>query len=66
LPTSALRGVKNLLTNIEGKIKCGISKLKGTRKLLVGIIGVNFFFDEENCEEKYRRYLIASWFRRKF
>jgi hypothetical protein len=48
LPASTLTGVKNLLTNMEGKMKGGINKLKDTRKLLVGIIGVNVFVDEEN------------------
>ena len=52
LPASTLRRVKNLLVNIKGKMKGGISKLKDTCKLLVGIIGVNFFGYKESCEEK--------------
>jgi len=40
-------------------MKGGISKLNDTCKRLVGIVGVNFFGDKENCEEKYRSFLIA-------
>lgn len=64
--TSTLRRVKNLLVKIESKMKGEISKLNDTCKLLVSIIGVNFFGDKGNCEEKYRRFLIGSWLRMKF
>jgi hypothetical protein len=47
-------------------MKGGLNKLKVICKLLVGITGVIFFGDKENCEEKYRRFLIVSWFKRKF
>lgn len=40
-------------------MKRGLSKLKDTCKLLVGVIGVNLFGDKGNCEEKYRRIVIA-------
>ena len=40
---------------MEGRI----IKLNNTCKLLVGIVGVNFFGDRENCEEIYRSFLIA-------
>jgi hypothetical protein len=53
LPASTLRGVNDLLVNVEGKMKGRISKLNDTCKLLVGIVDVNFFGDKENCEEKY-------------
>jgi hypothetical protein len=54
MPASTLRGIKNLLVTIEGKMKRVISKLKYTCKYLVGIIGVILYGDKGNCEEKYR------------
>lgn len=39
-----------------GKMKRGISKLQESG----WYIGVNLFGDKENCEEKYRKFLISS------
>jgi len=52
LSASTLRAVNNLLVNIEGKIKGGISKLKNTYKLLVCVIGVNFFSATKKTAKK--------------